>query len=437
VIFNIGVNNDKMAQQLVQLTVKSGPDKGRLFFLRPKTEALIGRIISADLRLTDPGVSQKHCVIRSAGDMVFVEDLKSRNGTKVNGERITTRVVDQNAEVQVGTSVLDLAWVKTERQAPLSAVPSGAAPTLLESGNASSTLAMASVQGGSDSTMTDLSQLQELRNAREFLGKMIGGFLLLESTGFSGLGTLFRAKGLKTKQEVALQLILRSNARSPERLTRFIRDTHLNLNIPHAANIVAAGEEEKYAYVAWENVRGQSLQTVARWRQRLAPDETVRLAGPLCEALAEAHRRKILHRDIMPANILLTEQTGPVLKGLGLAKKTDSDARSILTTVEDYTRYAYMAPELTREAPDADGRADVYALAATLYFALSGKPPFEADNHADLVKKVRYDVAPPLHELHKDVPEQLSSVIAQGMAREAASRFQDMPSFAAALKNGA
>src|SRR5438045_1540068 len=105
-------DNDEPGALIVQLTVQNGPDKGRMFFVKPKREALIGRIASADLKLSDPGVSQKHCLVRSAGDMVFVEDLSGPNGTFVDGERIVSRVLDEGGRIEIGSSVVEVTWVR-------------------------------------------------------------------------------------------------------------------------------------------------------------------------------------------------------------------------------------------------------------------------------------------------------------------------------------
>src|SRR3954466_13790353 len=128
---------DSVEKQLVHLLVVSGPDKGKMFFIKPGKEALIGRAPGVDLRLTDGGASGKHCLVRSAGDVVFVEDLKSRNGTKVNGETISNRVLDEKGTLQIGNTPIELSWAATGREVPLSSVETNFAPTLLETATSS------------------------------------------------------------------------------------------------------------------------------------------------------------------------------------------------------------------------------------------------------------------------------------------------------------
>lgn len=423
------------AKQVVHLLVSAGPDKGQMFFLKPTQEALIGRVPGAELRLTDPGVSGRHCLIRSAGDMVFIEDLNSRNGTQVNGEPATTRVLDENGRLEVGSSVIELTWVATESELPLGAVASPAAPTLLEgSGRAADTSGRGNTARLPDSTMAGMQQLQEFRQAQTLLGTTVCGHLLLEVIGVGPLGFVYRARNTQTREDAALKLIRRSAARAPQMLERFLGECRADLRIPGAARLLATGGDKDYCFLAMEYVRGRSWQTLLDSGTTFTPVEAVNIAVPLCETLHAAHALGVVHRELKPANIMVREDAPAILLDLGLGKKTDSEGRSIVAKDERLETLSYTSPELTRESHTVDGRADGYALAAVLFRALSGQRPFTAPTRIELVRKIRWDAAPLLNSLRADVPQALAAAIARALEKEAPLRYPHMLDFAAALK---
>ena len=433
------------AQRLVHLNVVSGPDKGLMYFLKPKKEALIGRAAAADLRLTDNGASQKHCMVRSAGDMIFIEDLQSSNGTSVNGERTDQRVLDENGQIEIGGTVIEVQWVETEKHVPLASVQSPKAPTLLDRVSKTAPIPRPSSAG---STISDAAQLQDFRAARALLGSSVGGYLLLETLGVNDLGVLFRAKALKSRDAVALTLIKPSSARSPELLARFLRDTRTTLKIPGAPQVLAAGSEGANAFIVMELTRGRDLAARVNEDQPLKPSEAVALTESIGAVLQEAHEQGVIHGDVRPVNILFSDGSGAgvpagagtearptiLLLGLGLARRIDGEGRPIFVNKEEHReRLAFTCPELTLAKPSSPA-ADVYSLAATLYFALSGQCPYQAPTQLELVRKIRWEDPPLLSGLGREIPASLAEVIARGMAKESGERFATMREFTDALK---
>jgi pSer/pThr/pTyr-binding forkhead associated (FHA) protein len=429
------MSNDFSEKRVIHLQVISGPDEGRMFFLKMGKEALIGRAPTADLRLTDAGVSSRHCVVRSAGDMIFVEDLGSRNGIRINGEAAAVRVLDSDGKIELGTSVVELKFAVTEAEVPLAAVVSPAAPTLLENTRSTQRLATSAVPrvSGPGSTMLDEGQMQEFRAAKGMLGQTIAGFLLLEPIGIGATGPVFRAKRVKDRTEVALKLIRRADARTPELLENFIKDTRTNLQIPGAANIFEIYTVDKYAYIAMELFRGRELQAIVADNMKSTPAEIVKMAEPLCAALAAAHAKGILHRDIRPSNILIQADSTPILLELGFARKRNTEGKSIFTIRDDpMSRVRYLSPEITRTGT-LDGRADMFSLAATFYFAITGSPPFQAKTPLELIRKIRWEDVAPLQG--ENVSESFSKAIGRALIKEPDQRYATIQDFAKALKN--
>jgi eukaryotic-like serine/threonine-protein kinase len=421
------------SDRIIHLAVIKGPDKGQMFFLKSGKEALVGRAPASDLRLTDPGASQRHCLIRAAGDMVFIEDLGSRNGTLVNGDPTTRRVLDENGTLEVGTSTIELTWVSTDKQVPIGSVPSAAAPTLLER-NVLKTSEIPMKVGGGQTTVMEENDLKEFQSAREMLGKMIGDYLLLEPLGVNELGVVFRAKGIKTREHVALVLIKKVTARTAELLETFLSNTRTGLDVPNTVKLLGVGESGEHCYIASQVARGRDLESALSSGRRFDHAEAIKLLLPICHALQAAHVLKVIHGEVQPDNILLTADEKPLLLGLGLARKTDWEGRYIFERKKDsgLEKQAFMSPELTL-AKELTPASDVYSTAATLYMLLTGKLPFKAATRLELVRKIRWEEPPLVSTLAPAVPQALSDVIIRAMTKEFEARHQSIIELSEAL----
>ncbi len=422
-------------KRVVHLEITAGPDKGRMFFLKMGKEAVIGRAGTADLRCTDPGVSSRHCVVRSAGDMIFVEDQNSRNGIRVNGEPATVRVLDSDGKIELGNTVVELKWVVTEAEVPLAAVDSPFAPTLIEGQKHDTSTSVRTTMtriSGPGSTMLEEAQMTDFRHAKEMLGQTLAGYLLLEPIGIGSTGPVFRAKRVKDRVEVALKLIRKGDAKTAELLAIFLKDTRTHLDVPGAANVVEVGEIEKYAFLAMDLYRGRELQAIVADNTKFTPAQIVKISDPLCATLAAAHAKGVLHRDIRPANILIQADSTPILLELGLARKRNNEGKSIFNIKDDpLSRVRYLSPEITRTGM-VDGRADMFSLAASFYFAVTGSAPFHAKTPMELLRKIRWEDVAPLEG--DGIPEAFSRVISRALIKEPEQRFANVTDFAKALR---
>ena len=426
--------------QVVHLIVRSGPDTGRHFDLKPKKEALIGRATEAALRLTDPSVSYKHCLIRSAGHMVFIEDLKSRNGTIVNGEATASRALSEDGQIAIGSSVIEVTWNTPVKDAVLPKVADSLGGTLLMKRASGTTMMLRSGTPEGGTLMLGAGLSADLRSGAPSsntlqlrAGKVVGDSLLLEIIGSGSLGVLYRGKGVKSRADVAVKVFPSAHARSPELLQGFLSETKIGLKIPNAVQTLSCGVVAENVYISMELVRGRSLRAIVDGGKKYTPAEAVEVFLPICEALHAAHVQNILHRDIKPVNLMINDAHVPVLLDLGFGKKTDSAGISIFKDDNPLDRLEYMSPELAKEEA-YDKRADIYALAGTFFFALIGQAPFTAATDTKLIAEKCTEDAPLLSDLRKDVSAALASVIAKGLAKDSVSRFNDMQEFASALK---
>jgi len=223
--------------------------------------------------------------------------------------------------------------------------------------------------------------------------------------GRGGMGVVYRAQDLKLGREVAVKLVQALD--HPQELERFRREAKAiaSLRHPGIVQIFDSGSlPDGRPYLVMEFIVGESLKALAD-REPLELEEAVRLLRKVAEALAHCHSRSILHRDIKPHNIVVGAKTGaPVLLDFGLAR--EQDKASSLT--EDGTvlgTLSYMAPEQA-DGQRVDERADVYGLGATLYYALTGQPPFAGDQFA-VMKRIFMNPPRPPSELRDGIPPRL------------------------------
>jgi serine/threonine protein kinase len=208
----------------------------------------------------------------------------------------------------------------------------------------------------------------------------LGEYDLLSLLGEGAMGTVYRARHRRTREVVAVKVMPADVARSPVLLKRFEQEFRIAAKLDHP-NVVRAIEhcgEGPTPFLVMELVEGESLGEKLEREGRLSEEEALRIIAQVAHGLHRAHRQGLIHRDIKPDNILVTPEGRAKLTDLGLAK--DSDAGAGLTrTGRGLGTPAFMAPEQFRDAKNASVRCDVYALAATLYQAVTGRLPFGDD----------------------------------------------------------
>lgn len=261
--------------------------------------------------------------------------------------------------------------------------------------------------------------------------------------GRGGMGNVYRGLDTHTGTIVALKLLHRDIvADNPYLVDRFKREGEAlrQLNHPNIVKILDAVEEGDRHYLIMEYVGGGSLRTLLDKHGTLPVEQVLNIALDLADALARAHRLNIIHRDIKPDNVLLTEDGQPRLTDFGVAHLGD---RTRLTqTGSVIGTYAYLSPEACHGLP-LDERADIWSFGVMLYEALAGQPPFKADSTAAILtailnrpapdlQRLRPEVSPPLlslisRMLEKDRDRRISSIRLVGAELEAMIRSLDTP----------
>jgi serine/threonine-protein kinase len=270
-----------------------------------------------------------------------------------------------------------------------------------------------------------------------------GQYQLLEKIGGGGMGEVFLAEHVLIKRPCAMKLIRAESAGDPTALARFEREvqTTAGLTHPNTIGIYDYGHaNDGTFYYVMEYLPGLSLAELIARHGPLPSGRVIYLLRQACGALAEAHAAGLIHRDLKPGNLFVSERGGlcDFVKVLdfGLVKLT-SDPQAVQLTSDQVISGTplYMAPEQAVGDRGLDGRCDVYALGAIAYHMLAGRPPFEDDSPvAVMIAHASQDVVAP-SEHCPDIPADLEQVVLRCLAKKPGDRYVDVLALAEALNN--
>ena len=272
--------------------------------------------------------------------------------------------------------------------------------------------------------------------SREFLelqAALAGEYSLQRELGRGGMGVVYLARDVQLDRDVALKVLPSHLTRSDAR-ERFLREarTAAGLSHPHVVPIHRVGEAGGFVFFVMSYVEGETLGERLRTHGPLPPAEAARILREVAWALAYAHGRGIVHRDVKPDNIMLEAGTGRALVtdfgiaygGSGLGPETEPGR--IMGTAH------FMSPEQASGEP-LDGRSDLYALGVVGYLAVSGRLPFEAPNLPALLVRQATEAPPSVLRAAPALPPALGAAIDRCLARDPADRYADGEALAAAL----
>ncbi len=260
-------------------------------------------------------------------------------------------------------------------------------------------------------------------------------YLLEEPIASGGAAVVWRAFDTTLSRSVAIKLLHPHLASHPPTVERFKREAKAAAQLTHP-NVVAIYDSGETAdglvFLVMEYVDGPSLREVLRERGKLDPGIAAALGEQVAAALGEAHARGLIHRDVKPANILLTDDGVAKVTDFGIAKALSGQQATLTAEGTVVGTAAYVAPEQL-EAVDVDARTDVYALGIVLFECLVGRPAFEGDTPtATAAARLTRDLPPP-RTLRADVPRPLDDIIVRATRRNRDQRYADGAAFAAAL----
>ncbi|GAA3279900.1 Stk1 family PASTA domain-containing Ser/Thr kinase [Dactylosporangium vinaceum] len=261
--------------------------------------------------------------------------------------------------------------------------------------------------------------------------RLLGGrYQVGELLGYGGMAEVHRGRDLRLGRDVAIKTLRTDLARDATFQLRFRREAQnaASLNHPAIVAVYDTGEErgpagEELPYIVMEFVNGRTLKEVLAAEGRLTPRRALEITADICAALEFSHRHGIIHRDIKPGNVMLT-QTGQVkVMDFGIARALASGATTMTQTSAVIGTAQYLSPEQARGEP-VDARSDVYASGCVLFELLCGHPPFVGDNPVSVAyQHVREDPRPPSSS-NRDVTPEIDAVVLKALAKNPLNRYQ-------------
>src|SRR6266496_3013143 len=265
----------------------------------------------------------------------------------------------------------------------------------------------------------------------------LGHYEILEEIGRGGRGVIYRARQQHSRRIVAVKRMLAHEVSSHETLVRFRREAEAVASLDHL-NILPIYEvsesEEGLPFFSMKYATGGSLRAAAS-TLRTKPRECVRLMAKVARAIAYAHQKGILHRDLQPGNILLDENGEPMVSDFGLAKWLDQTS-DLTRTLETLGTPGYIAAEQAESrAADLTSAADIYSLGAILFYLLTGRPPFVGPNVLYVIHQAAATPAPRLRSLTPSLDRDLETIVARCLESDPKARYQSAGALADDLEH--
>ncbi len=290
-------------------------------------------------------------------------------------------------------------------------------------------------QRASDVVLRQLRR--KLAAGDDLAGECLWNYQLLARIGAGGMGVVYQARHRLLGRTVAVKFLTLELLDNPEGLERFRHEALAigALDHPNIVRAMDAGALEGIHFLVTEFVAGQDLSKLARPGQGVAPAEACEIIRQAALGLDHAHARGLVHRDIKPSNLLVNGEGVVKLLDFGLARLSTADT-TLTTTGQLIGTLDYLAPEQAADSRSVDIRGDIYSLGCTLYFLLTGRPPFAGVNYESPASKIRAHLADrprPVAEGSRRVPLAVCDVLERMMAKNPADRYQTPAQVAAAL----
>ena len=275
-------------------------------------------------------------------------------------------------------------------------------------------------------------------------GTKLGPYEIESPLGAGGMGEVYRARDTRLDREVAIKVLpsaLASDASLKQRLEREAKAIS-KLSHPHICALHDIGHQDGIDFLVMEYLEGETLEH-RLLKGPLPPDQTLRYAAQIADALAKAHKLGITHRDLKPANVMLTK-SGAKLMDFGLAKQSSTAplANALTEMTVDQAKltsegmivgtFQYMAPEQL-EGKEADARTDIFAFGELIHEMVTGKPAFSGKSRASLIAAILTVDPPPITQLQPITPVALEHVVKKCLAKDPDERWQSASDLAGEL----
>ena len=273
------------------------------------------------------------------------------------------------------------------------------------------------------------------------MGTVIGGrYRITGKLGQGGMGVVYKGRQEAVDRDVAIKVLLQELVEDESLVQRFHLEARAasRLSHPNTITIYDFGQHEDLLYIAMEYLHGQPLNTVLK-QGPMPPARVIHIMMQALRSLSEAHKKGIVHRDIKPDNIYLTEMGGvhDFVKVLdfGVAKLKSSGEKTLTKAGMIFGTPKYMSPEQAR-SQELDARSDIYALGVMMYQMLMGRVPFDADDHVSILLKHVTEPPPPFGKIRPDlhVPKEFQDLVFRAMEKNVKDRYQSADEMLMALE---
>ncbi|MEW5987377.1 MAG: protein kinase [Chloroflexota bacterium] len=271
------------------------------------------------------------------------------------------------------------------------------------------------------------------------IGRTVGRYKIVERLGRGGMAEVFKAYQAALDRYVAIKVMHPFLSADPDFLSRFQREAKAMaaLNHPNIVSVYDFDVQDNNYYIVMEFIGGGTLKdrlaALAERGERMSLAEAVRLILEIADALAYAHARGMVHRDIKPGNIMLTEEGKAELTDFGIARILSGPSYTM--TGATMGTPAYMSPEQGLGRP-SDERSDIYALGVLFFQLVTGRLPFDADTPVALMLKHVHEPVPTPTQLNPQLPAAVQTIVLRAMAKEPAARYQTAHEMARAIREG-
>ncbi|MCH7229495.1 Stk1 family PASTA domain-containing Ser/Thr kinase [Glycomyces sp. L485] len=256
--------------------------------------------------------------------------------------------------------------------------------------------------------------------------RLLGGrYEIGEVVGYGGMAEVHQGRDLRLGRDVAVKLLRADLSRDESFLVRFRREAQnsASLNHPNIVAVFDTGEEHGIPYMVMEFVTGRTLKEVLIAEGRFDYVNACEIVADMCSALDFSHKHHIIHRDVKPGNVMLSDTNQVKVMDFGIARALASGQATMTQTSAVIGTAQYLSPEQAR-GETVDGRSDVYAVGCVLYELLVGHPPFTGDNPVSVAyQHVREDARPP-SELNPAVPASVDAVVMKALSKNPENRYR-------------
>ena len=399
-----------------------GHNVGRSVVVAENQRLVLGRSRDTNVTFHDPLVSRQHCELANHDGCLSVFDLKSWNGTYVNGQRIMRPTnLQEGDRIGIGKNLFEV------RAHHPSKGGGGEKSFCPESSTQEGWRPEKGLSGTNSRTNLRMEQKRGLEGGSSWAPNMVAGYHINGKIGEGSVGTVFSAIRTNDKKKVALKIIDPAYISKESGAKRFFRAVEICRDIthPNVIRIYDAGQSEGVYFIAMEYISGKEVGSIINQYGHVSVATTLQIGIQISAALQYAYERSIIHRDIKPRNIMVNRRGVAKLVDFGLAKRLYRPMQSAITSPgEAVGTLAYMPPEQIDNAIIADHRSDIYSLGATMYHMLTGSHPFSEGTFAEFVSAIMEKDPERVDKLSQSIPADLADVIEMAMHKDPASRHQ-------------